>query len=255
VSLLRVPPDAALVTLAGWVGAAVVLGAPVAVVGLLILRAVPLALASLLGPMVLGVALVGLALLVSLPAAGAVAVAVDQALPRGPLRRALSTTVELLEGLPPVVHGLLGLIVLAPLLGTGSSPFLALLVLSGVALAPLSRALREALEGALVEERLAAAALGATPLQVLLHVVGPAVRGPLLAATLRVAGRLLGLAAPLLLVLAPGEGVLASEAVHLALAGDIGAAAAATLVLVGLAVGLHALAWPLDRPASWGVRW
>lgn len=210
-------------------------------------RLVPMAAAGL------GVGAAGLG--VALPGAAAVAIALDVALPGGPSRDALAAALRSLQSLPPVVHGVLGVVVLVPILGASATPLIGLLVVGGALLAPLTEDLRRALGRAQREERIAAAALGATPLQTLVYAILPAARRHILAAVIRGLGVALGLAAPILVLGELAGDPLPAAVARAAVAGDLGVAAAGAGVLAVVGGGLWALAWTLDRPRVWRVRW
>lgn len=236
----------ALIQVWGWVSITLVAGVLASALGLLVGRLAPDAF-GLLGvalcqtvPVLLGT------LAVVAPVALLSAIALDQTLPRGPVVEVLGRVVAAAGGVPPVVYGVVGAMV-APWVGVGTAVLvLALAVLPGLTLS-LTRVLRRTEP----EERLAAQALGATPIQVLLHVVGPAATGGVVAAFARTAGIVLGLAAPLLLLQPVGPMPIAWQVVERAARGDLGVAAVLALGLLTLALAARAVGVLADRRVAW----
>jgi phosphate transport system permease protein len=116
-------------------------------------------------------------------------------------RLPLKAAVELLAGVPSVVYGLLGVLLLRPLLGAGLEPFGAVsgdtLLTGGVLLAIMILPTfvtfaDDALIGVPRAQRLGARALAFTRAETLWHVVLPRARSGLFAAALLATGRALG---------------------------------------------------------------
>jgi len=191
------------------------------------------------------VALLG-AVVLAVPLALTTAVALDQVLPTGPLRDALELGVSAMDGVPALVAGVVAAL-LAPALG----PAVVVVALALAITPSLTVAAQDVLSRAEPEERLAAQALGATPLQVLLFVVGPAASRGLIASLLRALARLLGLAAPLLVLQPDAALPVAWQVVHHAVDGQLAAAALLALAVLLIATGLRATAMLLDRPTQW----
>ena len=238
-----------LVHLWGWASLVVVVTVLAAGLGVLVATAAPGALPLLGGSILHTGPVVLAAVLLAAPFAVTTAVALDQVLPAGNLRDALGLLVAALDGVPALVVGVVGA-VLAPALG----PAVVIVVLA-LAIAPsLTVALAAVLDRAEPEERLAAQALGATPLQVLLFVVGPASAKGFAAAGLRALARLVGIAAPLV-VLSPEAGLpIAGDIVHRAASGYLAAAATLALGVLALATALRVLSTLIDRPDSWSMQ-
>lgn len=183
--------------------------------------------------------------LVALPFAASLAIALDELPVPGRLRRGVDTTVLLFGGLPPLAVGAGALA-----LNIGNQWIYAVTVLAAFATPSLARGLRRALKRARSGERLSAVALGAAPVQVLVHVVWPAAARPAVGAVLRSVARSLGAAAPLLLI-DDSVGYLAVEAVRRTLDGDITTAAAAAIMVLSVVIALHGLAGSLERRVRW----
>jgi phosphate transport system permease protein len=152
----------------------------------------------------------GLALLVAVPVAiGAAAYLVELASPT--VRRVASLALELLAAVPSVVFGLVGFFLLRPFMlrhvepqlsrlglpflgGTpqGSDLLTASLVLALMIVPTIATVAREVIAAVPTGLREAALALGATPGEVIRHVVVPAARAGLVGATILGLGRALG---------------------------------------------------------------
>jgi len=151
-----------------------------------------------LWPLLLGslwVALLGL--LITIPLGIAMAIYVAEFLPRT-LYYPMKVLWEVVAGLPSVVVGFWGLVVLVPWLQksfhltTGETALTAALLLGWMTIPLMASLSEEALSNVprlLVE---ASYGLGATPWQTILRVKIPAIRSSLLTATLLSAGRILG---------------------------------------------------------------
>ena len=243
------PSAGTLVQIWGWGSLALVLSALGGGLGALLVTAAPGVSAHLVESLITVawtfVAVLP-ALVVAFPLGLAVAVAVDQVLPPGRLLDTLRRLLAAMDGVPSLVIGVafalivqrVGLAVGAIVLGLSIAPTMAL----GV-----GRVLRRT-EPA---ERLAAQALGATPMQVLLLVVGPGAFRGLAAVLLRAVARLSGLAAPLLVLRWDGPRPIALEAFHRAATGELAHAALLGLALLGLAVAFRGAAALVDRPIRW----
>jgi phosphate transport system permease protein len=113
-------------------------------------------------------------------------------------REILKPLVEVLAGLPSVVLGFLGMLVLAPIvrttlnIPTGLSAFTGSLLLAGMALPTLVSVAEDALDSVPVSYRHAALALGATQWQTIWRVTLPAARSGVLTAVMLGIGRAIG---------------------------------------------------------------
>jgi phosphate transport system permease protein len=153
-----------------------------------------------------------IALILAVPISIGVAIFLSEGLSR-PLRPWFSFILELLAGVPSVVYGLWGLVVLAPLILKAIGPFLshllgfipffappvsdyglltAALVLTLMITPFIAATLRDALSQVPQEHKEAAFALGADHFEVIRLAMLPAVRAPLIGAIFLGLGRALG---------------------------------------------------------------
>jgi len=152
-------------------------------------------------PMIYGTAVVaGIALLLAAPLGLGAAIFTAEGL-SGRLRLAVKGTIELLAGVPSVVYGLLGVLVLREVVFRAIEPFDPLsgdtLLTGGVLLAVMilptvMTFADDALRGVPATQRQAARALGLTRTEVVVRVVVPQALPGLLAAVLLGLGRALG---------------------------------------------------------------
>lgn len=188
-----------------------------------------------------------LALCMAIPAAAATAVSLHEVLPGRRAIREVRRILGSMDAVPPLVFGVMTVLMLrdvAPGL-VAVVMALAIAVVPGLALASMV-----AFAGARNEERLAAAALGANPMQITVHVVWPAVRKHAVSGLLRAAARILGAAAPLLLLVdAPDTAAYRAYAIVVEHPQQ---AAGLALALVVSVLALHGAAGWLDRTREWG---
>jgi ABC-type phosphate transport system permease subunit len=184
-------------------------------------------------------------LVICLPLSLLLALILDQAAPRGVDTRLLDSALAALSGVPSVVHGVVALL----LAGANPGLWIQALTLATLVGPGLVVGVRRSFQHSRPADRLAAQALGASALQVLVYVVGPAAAPALLSATFRAAARILGLAAPLL-VLRNSTEPLAVTATRDSLDGLIGSGAAQSLILVLFVLLFHAVAALLVRPSE-----
>ncbi len=152
------------------------------------------------GALARSVSLVGLAACLALPIGIGTAVYLEEYAPRDRRTRLIELNIASLAGVPPVVYGLLGLVLFVHALGLGRSlaaggATLALLVLPAVILST-----RAALRAVPRSLRDASCALGATRWQTLRHQVLPAALPGTLAGLVLALARALGEAAPLIVL-------------------------------------------------------
>jgi ABC-type phosphate transport system permease subunit len=229
-----------------WLSLAVVGGGVMLAAGCLAASAPALPVAEL-GPALAASAWLGLAgVAVALPLAAACAVTADQRLLPPVGLALLRGALDLLDGTPGLLLGLAAALALGPV-----GEWAAVGALALVALSALERGLSRAFSDVRDADRLAAVALGATPLQVLFHVVQPTAWRAGVAAVLRACGRLCGAAAPLLLVGPLGTEPLVLAVVRHAGRGSVATAAALAGVLVLVVAGLYVAAAFVDRPQRW----
>lgn len=157
-------------------------------------------------PMLLTTVLVSLgALLIALPLGLATAIFLQE---RAPKRLAdfVRTGVELLAGIPSVVFGFVGLVVLVPwihaLFGGGGDSLLAAMILLSVMILPTIVATSETALGAVPRSyKEGALALGASPMQSIFQVQIPAAKSGILAGVILALGRALGETMAVILVI------------------------------------------------------
>ena len=151
-----------------------------------------------LWPLIGGTLLVTIgAALIAVPLGLGTAVFIAEVAPRW-AREILKPLVEVLAGLPSVVLGFLGMLVLAPAvrttlnIPTGLSAFTGSLLLAGMALPTLVSVAEDALDSVPQSYRHAALALGATQWQTIWRVTVPAARAGILTAIMLGIGRAIG---------------------------------------------------------------
>jgi phosphate transport system permease protein len=137
------------------------------------------------------------AALIAVPFGLATAIFIAEIAPRW-ARELLKPLVEVLGGLPSVVLGFLGMLVLAPLVRTtlntptGLTAFTGSLLLAGMAIPTLVSVAEDALDSVPKSYRDAALALGATKWQTIWRVTLPAARSGVLTAIMLGIGRAIG---------------------------------------------------------------
>ena len=137
------------------------------------------------------------ATLIAMPFGLATAIFIAEIAPRW-AREILKPLVEVLGGLPSVVLGFLGMLVLAPVVRltldtpTGLTAFTGSLLLAGMAIPTLVSVAEDALDAVPKSYRDAALALGATKWQTIWRVTVPAARSGVLTAIMLGIGRAIG---------------------------------------------------------------
>ncbi|MDP6415741.1 MAG: phosphate ABC transporter permease subunit PstC [Gammaproteobacteria bacterium] len=137
------------------------------------------------------------AALIAIPFGLMTAVYIAEIAPRW-LRELLKPLVEVLGGIPSVVLGFLGILVLAPLVReilhvpTGLTAFTGAVLLAGMAIPTIVSVAEDALDTVPKSYRDAALALGATHWQTIWRVTLPAARSGVLTATMLGIGRAIG---------------------------------------------------------------
>lgn len=149
-------------------------------------------------PLLSGSLLVTLgATLFAVPLGLGTAIFISEIAPRW-LREILKPFIEILGGLPSVVLGFLGIIILAPFLyrflnmPTGLSALTGSLLLGGIAIPTIVSVAEDALDAVPRSYRYASLALGATHWQTIWHVTLPAARSGVLTAVMLGIGRAIG---------------------------------------------------------------
>ncbi len=149
-------------------------------------------------PLILGTLVVALgAAAISLPLGVSTAVFIAEIAPRW-AREVLKPLVEVLAGIPSVVLGLIGMLVLAPLIRqltgapTGLTALTSSVLLALMALPTIVSVAEDALDAVPKDYRDGALALGVTRWQMIWRVVVPAARSGILTATMLGVGRAIG---------------------------------------------------------------
>jgi phosphate transport system permease protein len=138
-----------------------------------------------------------LALVIAVPLALGCAIFLAEVAPPR-IRNIARPAVELLVGIPSVVYGLVGMIVLCPFIaslsgtGSGSSVLAAAIVLAIMALPTITSISEDSLRAVPVQYKEGAFALGATHWQTIYHVLLPAARRGITAAIILGTGRAIG---------------------------------------------------------------
>lgn len=141
-----------------------------------------------------------LALLIAIPVGIGTAILLEEYLREGTLNRILEVNLRNLAGVPSIVYGLLGLALFVREFSLGPSILAAALTLGLLGIPVIVVTSREALRAVPESLRQAAFALGATRRQVVFRVVVPAALPGMVTGVILSAARLIGEAAPLLLV-------------------------------------------------------
>lgn len=116
-----------------------------------------------------------------------------------PIQKVLRPAIQLLAGIPSVVYGLFGMVVIVPLLreikiygNTGFSILAASIVLALMILPTITSITEDAIKAVPKSYRMGSLALGATHWQTIVNVVLPAARSGIVAAVILGIGRALG---------------------------------------------------------------
>ncbi len=145
------------------------------------------------------------AIVIGVPVGFLTAVYLAKLAPKG-VKSAVSTAVSLLAGIPSVVYGLVGMIVLVPAireafrLPDGASLFAAILVLAVMILPSIVKVSVTALEAVPKEYEDASLSLGATPVETYFRVSVPAAKSGIAAAVVLGVGRAIGEAMAVMMV-------------------------------------------------------
>lgn len=175
-------------------------------------------------PMIVGSILVTLgALLLGVPLGVACAIFLAEVAPRW-IARVLRPAIELLAGIPSVVYGFFGLIVIVPLIrdylgGTGLSALAGSLILAVMILPTIINISEDAIRAVPREYKEGSLALGATAWQTTRKVILPAARSGIAASVVLGMGRAIGETMAVIMVTGntphlPGEGMVASPFVR-----------------------------------------
>ena len=145
------------------------------------------------------------AIVIGVPVGFLTAVYLAKLAPKG-MKSAVGTAVSLLAGIPSVVYGLVGMIVLVPAireafrLPDGASLFAAILVLAVMILPSIVKVSVTALEAVPKEYEDASLSLGATPVETYFRVSVPAAKSGIAAAVVLGVGRAIGEATAVMMV-------------------------------------------------------
>jgi ABC-type phosphate transport system permease subunit len=230
------------------VACAVAAAVPIGVFIALLLLATGTGLAPVAFRVLSTVELVLVAVAIATPTAVATAIYLEEYAGAGLLDRGLRAAIEALAGVPPVVHGLGGLVLFTHTLGLDYKAATATLALVLFPLIVVST--RVALQRVGPELVEGAAALGVRRWRSVRQLVLPAARLDILCGVIRATARGTGEAAPILVLgTAASEAALApSIFVELVRTGGPSAVGtSAVLTLVGLVVVLHGAAWALEE--------
>lgn len=217
-------------------------------------------------PMIVGSIYVTIgALLLSAPLGIACAIFLAEVAPnraRGVVRNA----VELLVGIPSVVYGLVGMVVIVPLIreigGNGYSVLAGVIVLTIMILPTIVSISEDSLRAVPVSYREGALALGASHWQTIWHVMLPAARSGIMAAVILAMGRAIGETMAMIMVIGnsiliptspldPARTLTGNIAVEIMYASGLHESAlfATGIVLFVLIMGLNSLAFVARRHA------
>ena len=137
------------------------------------------------------------AILLGVPIGLLTAVFMSQVAPRG-LVKIVRPAVELLAGIPSVVYGLIGMMIIVPMVGkifnlaSGATMFSAIIVLAIMILPTIISVSETSLDSVREELREASLALGATPIQTIFKVIIPAARSGIVTGVILGIGRAIG---------------------------------------------------------------
>ena len=137
------------------------------------------------------------AIMLGVPIGLLTAVFMSQVAPRG-LVKMVRPAVELLAGIPSVVYGLIGMMIIVPMVGkifnlaSGATMFSAIIVLAIMILPTIISVSETSLDSVREELREASLALGATPIQTIFKVIIPAARSGIVTGVILGIGRAIG---------------------------------------------------------------
>lgn len=215
-------------------------------------------------PMVLGSIYVTIgALLLSAPLGIACAIFLAEVAPYR-IRGVVRSAVELLVGIPSVVYGLVGMVVLVPLIrevgGNGYSVLAGVIVLTIMVLPTMVSISEDSIRAVPLSYREGALALGANHWQTIWHVILPAARSGIMAAVILAMGRAIGETMAMIMVIGnsiliptspldPARTLTGNIAVEIMYASGLHESAlfATGIVLFLLIMGLNSLAFVVRR--------
>jgi phosphate transport system permease protein len=215
-------------------------------------------------PMIIGSVYVTVgALLLSAPLGIACAIFLAEVAPYH-VRNVVRSAVELLVGIPSVVYGLVGMVVIVPLIreigGNGYSVLAAIIVLTVMVLPTVISISEDSLRRVPIVYKEGALALGATKWQTIWHVMLPVARSGIVAAVILGMGRAIGETMAMIMVIGnsiiipvspldPARTLTGNIAVEINYASGIHESAlfATGIVLFLLIMGLNSLAFVARR--------
>jgi phosphate transport system permease protein len=215
-------------------------------------------------PMIIGSVYVTIgALLLSAPLGIACAIFLAEVAPYR-VRGVVRSAVELLVGIPSVVYGLVGMVVIVPLIreigGNGYSVLAGVIVLTIMVLPTVVSISEDSLRAVPMSYREGALALGASHWQTIWHVMIPAARSGIMAAVILAMGRAIGETMAMIMVtgnsilipispLDPARTLTGNVAVEIMYASGLHESAlfATGVVLFLLIMGLNSLAFVARR--------
>ncbi len=215
-------------------------------------------------PMIVGSIYVTIgALLLSAPLGIACAIFLAEVAPYR-IRGVVRSAIELLVGIPSVVYGLVGMVVLVPLIreigGNGYSVLAGVIVLTIMVLPTVVSISEDSIRAVPLSYREGALALGANHWQTIWHVILPAARSGIMAAVILAMGRAIGETMAMIMVIGnsiiipsspldPARTLTGNIAVEIMYAGGLheNALFATGIVLFLLIMGLNSLAFIARR--------
>ncbi len=144
--------------------------------------------------------LISLTSVISIPVGVAAAIYLEEYAKRNRINTVIEVSIANLAGVPSIVYGILGLAMFVRWLNLGRSVLAGAMTMSLLILPVIIIASREALRAVPSSIRLAAYALGATPLQTIRHHVIPAALPGILTGTILALSRAIGETAPLIMI-------------------------------------------------------
>ena len=154
------------------------------------------------GSLIATLKLIGLSLLFALPLGTFTAIYLNEIVSKGKLARAIEYSIELLAGVPSIIFGLMGVIVLYPITSffniDGLSILLGSLTMSVVLLPVIIRSVQESLRTVPNGLRSASLSLGATKSQTIFKIILPSAMSGILSAVLLSISRIIGESAALI---------------------------------------------------------
>lgn len=154
------------------------------------------------GSLIATLKLIGISLLIALPLGIFTAIYLNEIAKKNKITRAMEASIELLAGVPSIIFGLMGVIVLYPITTlfniSGLSIFLGGLTMSVVLLPVIIRSVSESLKTVPNGLRMASLSLGASKSQTIFKIILPSAITGILSAVLLAISRIIGESAALI---------------------------------------------------------